>query len=232
MLSLDQKVIELSIQRQTNINLLSKWLEFEVTPDTQFVLPDIDVTNELALNRPEILLFDYQVRHLDSEKEMINTGRSPKIGIFGTAGIGYPNPLNWFDVTHAPYYLVGLKLSWNILDYGVANRSREIYLVRQQVITAEKENYLKSLDISVSAKEAELIKYSELIKKDIEIIAIQEEIVAESSSQMQNGVITSASYITEVNKSLQAKLNMQIHEIRLTESKINLLTETGNLNEL
>ncbi len=232
MLSLDQKVIELSIQRQTSINLLSKWLEREIAPDTQFILPDIDLTNDLALNRPEILLFDYQYQHLDAERGMINTGRAPKIGIFGTAGVGYPNPMNWFDVTHSPYYMVGLKLSWNILDYGIANRSREIYQVRQQVVSAEKENFLKSLDISVSAKEAELIKYRELIKKDIEIIALQEDIVAVASSQMQNGVIPSASYITEVNKSLQAKLNMQIHEIKLKESKLNLLTETGNLKEL
>ncbi len=232
MLSLEQMTIEVSVQRRTNMKLLSKWLEQPIPPGTQLILPEVGEISNLNPNRPEILMFDYQYQHLDAQKGMINAGRAPKIGIFGTAGVGYPNPMNWFNVTNSPYYMVGLKLSWNILDYGKADRGREIYQVRQQVVTAEKENFLKALDISISAKEAELIKYRELIEKDVEIIALQDEIVDQVSSQMRNGVVPGANYITEVNKGLQAQLNMTIHEIKLVESKINLLTESGNISEL
>ncbi|MCH7514479.1 MAG: transporter, partial [Bacteroidetes bacterium] len=70
------------------------------------------------------------------------------------------------------------------------------------------------------------------IDKDRKIISLQEDIVKQASNQMQQGVIPGATYITEVNKELQAKLNLKIHEIKLAEARINLLTETGNINEL
>lgn len=210
-------------------------MEEPVGPDTKLVLPvfeqDPDI-NALPFARPEITQFDFQIDKLASEKELINSSRLPDIGLFGTAGMGYPNPLNWFDINFTPYYLVGMRLSWKILDYGASKRNREVLQLNQLVVVSEKEHFIKTVEVAVTADEADIRKYKELIDKDRKIISLQEDIVKQASSQLQKGVIPGATYITEVNKELQVKLNLKIHEIKLAEARINLLTETGNINEL
>lgn len=235
LLTLDQKRIELEILTQASLDLLSRWMEVPIGPDTKLVLPvfeqDPDI-NALPFARPEITQFDFQIDKLASEKELINSSRLPDIGLFGTAGMGYPNPLNWFDINFTPYYLVGMRLSWKILDYGASKRNREVLQLNQLVVVSEKEHFIKTVEVAVTADEADIRKYKELIDKDRKIISLQEGIVKQASSQLQQGVIPGATYITEVNKELQAKLNLKIHEIKLAEARINLLTETGNINEL
>jgi len=229
-LSLDQLVIELDIRKNSNKDLLGAWMEEDIT-SSSLTLP-VTAENTSDLNRPEISMFDYQIEAIQTKVGMIDSDRIPDVGVFGTAGIGYPNPLNWFSVKHDPYALVGIKFSWKILDYGKAKNDRESAKLNQQIVLAEKENFVKKLTISVSGLNAEAGKYKLLIEKDAEIISLQEEIIAESSAQLQNGIIPSANFIIEVNKGLQAKLNMKIHEIMLSESYINILTETGNIGEL
>jgi len=231
MLSLDQLVIELEIRKDTNKDLLGAWIEEDIK-QVQLLLPSAVNSKTSGLNRPEIKMFDYKMEVFQSQVGLIDANRRPDIGLFGTVGIGYPNPYDWFNATNSPYALIGLKLSWNIVDYGKAKNDRESVQLQQQIILAEKENYLKNLNNSVSNLESEVRKYDQLIMKDIEIIDLQEKIVSQSASQLQNGTLTSSNYIIEVNKGLQAKLNKKIHEIKLVESYINILTETGNIGEL
>jgi len=235
LLTLDQKRIELNVSIQANLDMLSLWIEEPIGPELKLELPELERAPDLqthTLTRPELTQFDMQVDRLASEKALIQTGRIPDIDIFGTAGMGYPNPFNWFDVNFSPYYLVGIKLSWKILDYGAAKRNKEVLQLNQLIVVSEKENFIKTVEVAITSDEANIRKYSELIAKDLEIILLQEDIVKQAASQMQHGVIPGATYITEVNKELQAKLNLKIHEIKLAEARINLLTETGNINEL
>jgi len=231
MLSLIQMIIELEVRKETSKELLGSWIEEDIKT-VDLLLPTGLTSENSELNRPEIKLFDYKMDVFQSQIGLINSNRIPDVGIFGTAGIGYPNPLNWFNVTHSPYALVGVKLSWKILDYGISKNERESAQLRQQIVLAEKENYLKILNNSVTNLESEVRKYNQLILKDNEIIQLQDEILAQSTSQLQNGTLTSANYIIEVSKGLQAKLNKKIHEIKLSEAYINILTETGNIGEL
>lgn len=79
-------------------------------------------------------------------------------------------------------------------------------------------------------KEAEndIDKYEEMLNKDTEIITLREKVLQATTSQLQNGVITSSEYITELNNLYEAKIDEQLHKIQLSLSKANYKVIKGN----
>ena len=228
-ISMDQKLIELQSSRVALIEMLEKWIEQPLGQDVILTFPETEITpDEMIIDRPESRQFDLQAGLLESRKSQLTASRIPDIGLFGTAGLGYPNPLNFFEVEVAPYWLAGIKMSWRILDYGKSSRDKEVLDLQQQSLNAAKQNFEKSIDINMTMKIADIEKYRDLIEKDREIVRLQDEIVSVSSSQLQNGVINSNDYITEVNKGLNASISLRLHEIDLERTKIELITLTGN----
>mgnify|MGYP000917990567 FL=1 len=91
------------------------------------------------------------------------------------------------------------------------------------------ENYLKLTAINLLQNDRDIQKYEALLDEDKEIMALQKVVVEESYSQLNNGIITSTQYLMEVNSAMRAEINMKIHELSLIKSKIDLLTNSGNL---
>jgi len=144
MLTIQQVFIQMEQNKISSTEMLSKWIEEPISIETQFTLPTTIIEESQfsqVPTRPELRQFDLQLNKLESEQSLVSTARIPDIGVFGLAGMGYPNPLNWFDVQFTPYGLVGLKFSWNIADYGVTKRKKEIFQLHGQVLMSEKENY-------------------------------------------------------------------------------------------
>ena len=231
-ISLEQQLIELESVRSSLLIMLGKWLEEPLDGNTTLEVPETDVNGEITLNRPESKQFASQIDLLESQKSQLAVSRIPDIGLFGTAGVGNPNPLNWFDVQFTPYWLAGIRLSWNILDYGKASNNREVLGLQQQSLMAAKDNFERSVDIGITKQESDILKFELLIEKDLQIVKIQEEIVAVSSSQLANGVINSNDYVLEVNRGLNANISLRLHQIDLAKTKIELLTSTGNIEKL
>ena len=234
MVVLDQSQVEIQFQLEANKNVLARWIETEINDEAQFQLPGVALAGaETTLSRPELKQFDNQISLIEMQKGLIDSNRIPDIGIYGFGGYGYPNPLNWFDVQFAPHLLAGIRLSWHILDYGTAKRTREIYSVRQQSVLAERENFQKAVEANLAAARQDIAKYEALLAQDDQIIRLQEELVSQSEQQLQNGVIPPAVYISEVQELLRARLTKGIHKIKYEESKVNYLTELGtNSGEL
>ncbi len=232
-ISLEQQLIEVESARSSLLEMLGKWIEQSLTADVVLQLPESNMNvGSLDLNRAESKQFQLQMELLESRQSQLAASRIPDIGLFGTAGLGYPNPLNWFDVEFTPYWLAGIKLSWNILDYGKASRDKEVLAFQQQNILAAQENFERSVEITTTKQYSEISKYEKLIEKDQQIVKLQEEIVAVASSQLQNGVINSNDYVLEVNRGLNANISLKMHQIDLEKTRIELLTLTGNTDKL
>lgn len=232
-ISLEQQLIEMESSRSILLEMLGKWLEQSLDDDIVFEIPEMNISDvPIDINRPESRQFGLQIDFLETRKSQLTASRIPDIGIFGTAGLGYPNPLNWFDVEFTPYWLAGIKLSWHIFDYGNSSRDKEVIGLQQQNLIAARENFERTLEINTTRQSGDILKYEKLIEKDRQIVILQEEIVAVSSSQLQNGVINSNDYVLEVNKGLNANISLKLHEIDLAKTKIELLTLTGNTDKL
>jgi len=66
-----------------------------------------------------------------------------------------------------------------------------------------------------------------LIETDNQIIQLRNDITLASASQLDNGVITSSEYLTQVNEELQARLNLKTHLVKQTQAKIDYLMTLG-----
>lgn len=74
--------------------------------------------------------------------------------------------------------------------------------------------------IQLSQSESELLRYKELIKADEELIVLRRKIKTSAAAQLDQGVITSADYIRELNAEDQAKQSLIIHQLQYLQSLI------------
>jgi hypothetical protein len=76
---------------------------------------------------------------------------------------------------------------------------------------------------------ADIRKYEKLMSSDLEVIKLRQNIAQTASSQLDNGVITSSEYVSRLNEQAQARLNLEIHRVRLEKARIDYLTGLGKL---
>jgi outer membrane protein TolC len=225
----EQRITESSYNREAVIKMLSELISDTIPANAEFELPDPVVNTSIFLNnRPEYSIFDLQLARFDSQKKLVNTRLKPRISGFATLGYGRPGLnmlLNEFDT----YYLFGAKLTWNLWNWNQTRNDRNILDLQTSVTRTQKETYDKNVVVAIQQYIADISKYQELISADRRIIELREDISKSSSSQLDNGVITSTDYLQELNAEMQAKLNLATHQVQLKQARINYLAATGNL---
>ena len=100
--------------------------------------------------------------------------------------------------------------------------------MRQEILDTKQLNFTRNLNIAMVKEYQELTKMQVIIQKDNEIIDLQEKIVDSAFSELQNGVITSTEYLTELNLLIQSRLKRALHELNLSHTYVDIYTNTGN----
>ncbi len=219
-LKLEQQISQTSFDRKKALNNLASLLSQKLDTKTIFTTPEILIAPEIESNRPELELFNLQETQLETSKEVISKSNYPKI--FGFAQAGYGNPgLNMLDNSFQDFYMVGLKLNWNVFDWGKTKEKKQAIDISKEIVSTEKETFVLNNEMQLKEAESDIKKYEAMLLKDIEIIELREQVLQVSTSQLQNGVITSSEYITELNNLYEAKIDQQVHKIQLSLAKAN-----------
>lgn len=225
----EQQLLEIQLNKASFIKMLNLLSGLNITINTILRIPEVVVnTDSSENNRAELKLFDYQKSKIDAMSKTINLKTTPKVICFGQLGYGKPG-LNMFKNEFDSYYIVGAKLSWNIWNWNQNKTEKQIIEVQKNIIDNQKEVFDKNTKISLEAELANISKYNELLKKDLEIIELKNKIVKVSESQLDNGIITTSEYVSELLSQNQAKLNYESHKIQLVKSKISYLNIQGKL---
>jgi outer membrane protein TolC len=227
-LKADQQLSELTINRRTAVEILEKLINEEIKVETIFEVPEVELLPDQGSQRPEYQLFDLQMINLDASMNLAKTQRKPKMYVFGTFGMGNP-AYNFFKDELRGYYIVGAGLHWNIWDWSKTSREREVFSLQQDILQTQKESFDKNLRIKLDEQLSSIRKLEESIEKDKQIVNLREKISASSISQLENGVITSADYITDLNAETISRIRLETHKIQLVQSKINYMTTKGEL---
>lgn len=219
-LKLEQQISQTSFDRKKALNNLASLLSQKLDTKTILTTPEILIAPEIESNRPELELFNLQETQLETSKEVISKSNYPKI--FGFAQAGYGNPgLNMLDNSFQDFYMVGLKLNWNVFDWGKTKEKKQAIDISKEIVSTEKETFVLNNEMQLKEAESDIKKYEAMLLKDIEIIELREQVLQVSTSQLQNGVITSSEYITELNNLYEAKIDQQVHKIQLSLAKAN-----------
>ena len=228
-IKIDQKIIEIKASKSANVEMLKELCGIEITDNSILLLPEIAVNTGVFENfRLELKIFELNKSKLITTASVLSSKLMPKIYGFGQVGYGRPG-LNMLSNDFQSFYMVGAKLTWNIWNWNQTKIDKKILELQKDIINTTKDTYQKNVKMTYQRDVAEIDKFTELILKDLEIIDLRTKIAKNSSSQFDNGYITSSDYLNDVNAETQAKINYEIHKIQLLKAKYDYLVNLGKL---
>jgi enoyl-[acyl-carrier-protein] reductase (NADH) len=99
--------------------------------------------------------------------------------------------------------------------------------LQKDIIDTNLDNFNRSVKMSLNQEEDNARKLKDLINTDGQLVTIKEQISKRSASALENGVITSADYIRDLNAALQAKANLETRKVQLVQTSVNYHTIKG-----
>lgn len=197
-----------------------------INSDLIFQLPATD-TLQRAINRPELKVFKSQVDVLNLQKDVLNKENKPKLFLFGQGLYGRPG-YNFLNTDLRFYGLAGAGINWNFNNAIIQKNREKTIDINKQIVGKQQETFNLNLQTALVQKETEINKYQTIIAKDQEIVSKRIEIMKSVSSQLDNGAITSTEYLTELNASNAAELNLVLHKVQQAIAKTQYNILTGN----
>jgi outer membrane protein TolC len=189
------------------------------------VLPKIDAN--VVNHRPELSLFEAQTKLYDSQKDAVFAGNLPKLALYVQGGVGKPG-LNMLSNAVSPYYIGGLRLSWNLSGfYSLKNNIVKIELNKKSV-DIQKETFLFNNNLINQQQQNEIDRLKSQLKSDDEIINLRNNIRKSAEVKVENGTLSVTDLLREINAESQAKQAKSLHEIQLYISVYQQLNTTNN----
>jgi outer membrane protein TolC len=226
LLKLEQKRTELELNKNMALKSLSLLSKISISGTEELIYPNYKI-NSGEFNRPEYKLFESQKELAESTNSIAESKRLPKVFAFAQTGYGRPG-MNMLSNEFEPFYFVGIKLNWNIWDWNTTNNDIQYSQIQKQIIETKKESFTENINIALEKETNEINKLIILIDTDSKIIELKSKITKTSASKLDNGVITPADYIFDLNEEVQAKINLETRKIQLQQSIINYNTLKGN----
>lgn len=223
LLNARQKAIELKASRVAFGRMLSAMIGKPYEKDRILEVPNIP-GNPLSaeINRPELKALDAKSYLLELQNKQITSGLMPRIGAFVQGGYGRPG-LDMLEDSFNPFYIAGVRLSWNMGKlYTLKNDRLKVATTLQQV-EVERETFLFNTSLELMQQNTEIQKISDLMKADDEIIRLRTSIKKAAEVKLENGVISVSDLIREINAEDMAKQAAAVHHIQYLNAVYNYM---------
>lgn len=227
LLKIDQEIKSILNDKATLISSLSSLIGYKLDATTTFQTPLITTSISSTLNRPELELFQLKKDAIDASELLLSKENLPKLTGFADGGFGNPG-LNVLDNSFQGFYTVGLKLKWNVFDWNANKKERQSLTISKDIIDTENEAFQLNTNIKLDEYEADINKLTTMLISDAEIIELRKEVLSATESQLQNGVITTSAYITELTNLYEDENKLVTHKIQLELVKSNYNIIQGN----
>ena len=227
-LNAQQQEAALISMRKSYIQILSAITGLAVDEKTVLEKPVLPKADASVVNhRPELSLFDSQTKLYDSQKDAVFAGNLPKLGFYVQGGVGKPG-LNMLSNAVSPYYIGGLRLSWNLSGfYSLKNNIVKIELNKKSV-DVQKETFLFNNNLINQQQQNEIDRLKSQLKTDDEIISLRNNIRKSAEVKVENGTLTVTDLLRELNAESQARQSKSLHEIQLYIAVYQQLNTTNN----
>lgn len=222
-----QQVLELNSNLKTVRYALSILTGKTSEQFQKLVLNDEAISGKISLKRPELDLFSKQSELLEANSVLLKKQRNPKFFGFGQAGYGRPG-LNMLSTKFDTYYMLGLGFSWNVFDWKTTSRQQQVLKLQQEVIQTKQQSFIQNIDIATDQQQKQIKQITELLNTDQELIDVRERITKTSASKLENGTITTADYVQDLNAEITARIARETHKIQLQEARTKLENIRGN----
>ncbi len=232
-LNASQKRIELTSMRQAYLQMLSLLVGETFSTDTQLVKPVAEEKAgngslmNLSVQRPELQWFDAQQNRLNVQEDALKVRYLPRFGLFVQGAYGNPG-LNMLKDKFTPYYVAGIRLSWNFGSlYTLKNDRRVIENSRRQV-QSNRDVFLFNTRLQMTQQNSAIIAMKKQMADDEEIIRLRSNIRKSAEAKVANGTLTVIEMLREITNESLARQTKALHEIQLLMNIYQLKYTTNN----
>ncbi|MDR1561980.1 MAG: TolC family protein [Dysgonamonadaceae bacterium] len=241
LLKAKQGYIKIKYSRKSYLQMLAAFIGEPLNDDVTLQkpggeLPNDNVTlqklsgelpNPAGILRPELFLFDTQIKALDATNLEIKSDLMPKLALFLSGGYGNPG-LDMLKEGFTTYLIGGVKLSWNIGNlYTVKNR-QNILKTNKNSILVQRETFIFNTSLQKTEQETEIDKLRAMLESDDEIITLRNYIKQTVEAKVANGTANVNDLIHEITAEESAILDKIMHEIEMLHAIYNLKFITNN----
>lgn len=221
-LSVEQQNESLKSRQQILLQLLGTFCGIKVG---NIQKPDLFETTISTNKRPEMQLFDHQLKLSNIKEKALNAQLQPKLGIFAQGFYGYPGFNMFEDMMNRKWSLngmVGIKLSWNVAAlYSFKNDKAKLRLQREMTENA-REVFLFNNQLEEIQQNENIKRYHTMKQADDEIIMLRTNIRKAAESKLAHGIIDIHNLLREINNENAAKIQQTIHDIEMLKEMYNL----------
>ena len=163
---------------------------------------------------------------IETQNKQVTAGLMPRIGAFVQGGYGRPG-LNMLEDSFEPYYVAGVRLSWNLGKlYTLKNDRRKIEVSRRQ-IDVQRETFLFNTRLQLLQQNTEIKKMTDLMRADDDIIRLRTSIKQAAEVKLENGVISVTDLIREINAEDMARQTAAAHRVQRLMTIYNYMYTTN-----
>lgn len=210
-----QSETEQLTSRSAYVQMLSLLIGEEVDRETVFLKPvstDITLSNEI--NRPELLWFDAQRENLDAGENALRVRNLPRLGLFAQGAYGNPG-LNMLKNEFSPYYVAGVRLTWNFGGLYTLRNDKRVIENNRQKLQSNRDVFLFNTRLQATRDNRAIQSVRALMHEDDEIIRLRTNIRKAAEAKVANGTLTVTDLLREITAERMARQTKAIHEVQL-----------------
>ncbi|SFF03216.1 Outer membrane protein TolC [Chitinophaga sp. CF118] len=223
LLNTEQLRTQLVTTRKGYMQMLALFIN---QPVTELVKPSA-IPVAVEIKRPELQLYNQQKQTFGIREKQLRVNYLPKITAFAQGGYGRPT-FNIIDNSFGFYGIGGIRFSWALNSLYTLRNNRQLLRINRQEVDVQQETFLFNTRLTLTRQQIDAQQYDDMITQDRQIINLRTSVKNAAVAQLENGVITSHDYISQVNAENLARQNLALHEIQLLQVQYNSKNTSGN----
>lgn len=171
--------------------------------------------------RPELMLFDSQIKVLEAKNQMLNVALTPKFAFFAQGYYGYPG-LNMFENMMSSRWslngIVGIRMSWNISSFYTDKTSRKQIRNAIDRVKIQKDIFSFNNRLQAEQDDAEIRRIKAVLADDDRIVRLRQNVREAAEARLQEGAIDMNDLLTKISDESAAMIARSTHEIELVKA--------------
>lgn len=232
LLKIEQQITDISAAKNIAVDMLNLLTGLNLNKQTTFQIPqDIQSISPLSFDTFEMKVLQNQQSIVAANQELNQSKLRPKAIVFGQGGYGNP-ALNMLKNEFQSYYLLGIRLNWDISSFYTKNINQKSEHLQKELINQQKIDLERQISMQHTKMSEEVKRFETLIQQDRGMITLRERISKTAASELDMGTITATQFVSEKNAEKlvkQAHLLHTIQKLAFLQDAILLFGPNSNL---
>lgn len=215
LLKAEQQMLDANASLEGLYAALSLLTKHRITSQTELTMNPLGgKVRIMNLQRPEMDLLALQGEALDQKYQLAFKMALPKVTLGVNGNYGRPGP-NFINQDLRAFGSANITLRWNASTLYGLNREKQRFEIQKSILEVQRANLMLAIETQREQLESQIVAATQMIEKDKNIIEMRTRIAQVYANQLENGKITVSTYLIQLNEEMAAKLNQQLHEIKL-----------------